>query len=110
VARWLGSPCDLLITAGPQGGLLLRYLHGRVASGRRYAGIPAAVERDPTGAGDTMLAGVLAGRMVGRPRGAVRGHALRLGAICSSLLVEREGLDAVPTISEVRERESRIGA
>jgi hypothetical protein len=111
VARWLGSPCDLLITAGPQGGLLLRYLHGRVASGRRYHGVPAAVELDPTGAGDTMLAGVLAGRMAGRGRdGVVRGHALRIGALASSLLVEREGLDAVPTVAELRARERRPGS
>lgn len=104
VARWLGSPCELLITAGPQGGLLLRYLHGRVASGRRYHGLPAREEVDATGAGDTMLAGLLAGRMAGRAS-TVRGHALRIGALASSLLVEQPGLDAVPTLAAVRERE-----
>jgi sugar/nucleoside kinase (ribokinase family) len=109
VARWLGSPCQLLITAGPQGGLLLRYLHGRVASGRRYPGVPARAEVDPTGAGDTMLAGLLAGRMAGRDS-KVRGHALRIGAIASSLLVEAPGLDAVPTLAAVRAREAELRA
>ena len=109
VARWLGSPCELLITAGSQGGLLLRYLHGKVASGRRYHGIPARAEVDPTGAGDTMLAGMLAGRLAARD-GARRGHALRLGALASSLLVERPGLDSVPTLAAVRQREETLRA
>ena len=107
VARWLGSPCELLITAGPQGGLLLRHLHGRVASGRRYHGIPAREEVDPTGAGDTMLAGLLAGRMAGKDS-VVRGHALRIGALASSLLVEGPGLAAVPTLGAVRAREEDL--
>ena len=105
VARWLGSPCELLITAGPQGGLLLRYLHGRLAGGWRYEGVPAREEVDPTGAGDTMLAGLLAGQLAGSDR-AARGRALRLGAIASSLLVERPGLASVPTLAAIREREA----
>lgn len=103
VASWLGSPCELLITAGPEGGLLLRYRHGRVVGGRRYPGVPVREEVDPTGAGDTMLAGLLAGRLAtgeGRPRGS----ALRLGAFAAALLVERPGLDAVPTLAAVRAR------
>jgi hypothetical protein len=104
VASWLGSPCELLITAGPQGGLLLKYLHGRVASGRRYRGVPARAEVDPTGAGDTMLAGLLAGRIAVTREQAVRGGALRIGAIASSLLVESPGLDSVPWLGAVRER------
>jgi len=111
VARWLGSPCELLITAGLHGGLLLRYRHGRVASGRRYHGIPAREEVDPTGAGDTMLAGLLAGHLAGsraRPEASARGHALRIGALAASLLVERPGLDAVPTISAIRARQATL--
>jgi sugar/nucleoside kinase (ribokinase family) len=107
VARWLGSPCELLITAGPQGGLLLRYLHGRVASGRIYAGVPAREEVDPTGAGDTMLAGVLAGRLAGG-RSWLPGRALRIGALASSLLVEQPGLDSVPWLKSLQEREDSL--
>ncbi len=104
VARWLGSPCELLVTAGPQGGLLLRYRHGRLAGGRRYPSIAARAEIDPTGAGDTMLAGVLAGRLTMSSDRAVQGGALRIGALASSLLVETPGLDSVPWLGAVRER------
>ena len=109
VARWLGSPCELLVTAGPQGGLLLRYLHGRLAGGWRYAGVPARGEVDPTGAGDTMLAGLLAGQLAGADK-AARGRALRLGAMASALLVEQPGLDSVPTLGAIREREMALRA
>jgi hypothetical protein len=107
VAHWLGSPCELLVTAGPQGGLLLRYLHGRLAGGWRYRGVAAREEVDPTGAGDTMLAGLFAGR-IANPDGAARGRALRLGAVAASLLVERPGLDAVPSLPAIREREADL--
>jgi hypothetical protein len=104
VARWLGSPSELLLTAGPQGGLLLSNLDGRVVGGRRYHGIPPRIDVDPTGAGDTILAGVLAARIACGPDVRRDGRDLLIGAVASSLLVERPGLDAVPTLAAVIER------
>jgi len=54
-----------------------------------------------------MLAGLLAGRMAGEDP-AARGRALRLGALASSLLVERPGLDSVPTVGAIRAREADL--
>ena len=60
--------------------MLLELSRGRLVGGRRYAAVPAQAEVDPTGAGDTMLAGVVAARVAGgaedareRPRPAARG-------------------------------------
>ncbi len=104
VGRWLGSPCDLLLTAGPLGGLLLRFRHGRIAGGRRWPGLPIHAELDATGAGDTMLAGVLAAR-VAAAREVDTGRDLRLGALASSLVVEAAGLEAAPTGAAIRARD-----
>ena len=56
-----------------------------------------------------MLFRSLAGRLVARDA-IPRGHALQLGALASSLLVERPGLDSVPTLAAVREREASLRA
>lgn len=104
IARWLGSPCELLLTAGPHGGILLRYLRGRLVGGRTWPGLPVRGEVDATGAGDTMLAGVLAARVVAARRGE-DGRDLRLGALASSLVVEGPGMGAVPHRRGVRERD-----
>jgi sugar/nucleoside kinase (ribokinase family) len=101
LARLLGATVDLLVTAGPAGGLVLRIREGRLVGGRRYPATPARFELDPTGAGDTMLAGVVAARVVGHAR---HGRDVRLGSEAASLLVEAPGLDAVPTLGAIRER------
>ena len=66
-------------------------------------GIPVRHELDPTGAGDTMLAGVLAARLVAGVD-AGRGRDTLVGAIAAGLLVERPGLDAVPALAAIRDR------
>ena len=74
------------MTAGPQGGLLLRYLHGRLAGGWRYRGVPARLELDPTGAGDTFATAYLAARSGGAaPISAAR----RAGALVGDFLAGR---------------------
>jgi hypothetical protein len=95
VSSWLGDRCELLLTAGPAGGLLLELARGRLVGGRSYPGIPPREDVDPTGAGDTMLAGLLAARIAGGGH-ASDGRDLYLGALAATLLVERPGLDAVP--------------
>jgi sugar/nucleoside kinase (ribokinase family) len=121
VSSWLGDRCELLLTAGPAGGLLLELARGRLVGGRRYAGIPPREDVDPTGAGDTMLAGLLAARIaVGGTATGVEtppgggplsgGRDLYIGALAASLLVERPGLDAVPWSSALLERRADASA
>lgn len=105
VARWLGSPSELLLTAGPRGGIVLRYLRGRLVGGRVWPALPIRGEVDATGAGDTMLAGVIAARVVAGRRGD-DGRDLRLGALAAALVVEGPGLDAVPERGAVGAREA----
>jgi sugar/nucleoside kinase (ribokinase family) len=104
VVGWLGSRAEVLLTAGPLGGALLGIEQGRVRGGRRYRAIPAGEEVDPTGAGDTMLSGVLAARIAGGPAARRSGADLRIGAAAASLLVEATGLGGVPWLGAVRER------
>ena len=103
VSSWLGDRCELLLTAGPAGGLLLDLARGRLVGGRRYTAIPPLEEVDPTGAGDTMLAGLLAARIVAGVQ-VERGRDLHVGALAAALLVERPGLDAVPSLRDLRRR------
>jgi sugar/nucleoside kinase (ribokinase family) len=104
VATWLRDRSDLLVTAGDRGGLLLHIREGRVTGGRHFPSIPARVDLDPTGAGDTVLASLLAARIAAGQDAAVAGRELRVAAVAASLLVERPGLDAVPTLAAIRER------
>jgi sugar/nucleoside kinase (ribokinase family) len=107
ISSWLGDRCELLLTAGPVGGLLLELVRGRLVGGRRYPGIPPREDVDPTGAGDTILAGVLSARIAGS-RSVTAGRDLHLGALAATLLVERAGLDAVPTLAEIRARAAEV--
>jgi sugar/nucleoside kinase (ribokinase family) len=104
IGGWLRPAAELLLTAGPEGGLLLRYGGGRLLGGRTYPSVPSRVELDPTGAGDTMLSGLLAARVAGGRALRSSGADLRIGAAAASLLVERPGLDAVPTLRELAGR------
>jgi sugar/nucleoside kinase (ribokinase family) len=103
VSSWLGDRCELLFTAGPAGGLLMTLERGRLVGGRRYPAMPAGPEVDPTGAGDTILAGVLGARIVAGAQ-AGRGRDLRVGALATALLIEGLGLESVPTLRQLRER------
>jgi sugar/nucleoside kinase (ribokinase family) len=66
--------------------------------------MPSPIEVDATGAGDTMLAGLVAARVSAGSEGRVRGRDVRLGAVAASLLVEGPGMDSVPTFAQIRDR------
>jgi sugar/nucleoside kinase (ribokinase family) len=110
VCRWLGRDDELLLTCGDEGGLLITLGAHRIQRLVRYPPIAAAADVDPTGAGDVMLAGVLAARVAGGDAARAGGRDLRLGAATASLVVERAGLLGVPTLAQVRERLRGVGA
>lgn len=109
LGRWLAPRSDLLLTAGLLGGMLLRYEHGEIVTARTYPSVPSLLEIDPAGAGDTMLAGLVASRIVAGAAGQEQGRDLRLGASAASLLVEGPGLDSVPTFTRLMARIFRSG-
>ena len=94
----------LLLTAGARGGALLHLDDAGRVRGRTFRAVPARAEVDPTGAGDSTLAALLAGRLALGPDGAWEGRAIHLAALAGSLLVENVGLPAVPTLHAIRER------
>lgn len=104
VGAWVGDECDVLLTAGLVGGLLIRMRAGRITGARAYPSVPSLGEVDPTGAGDTMLAGLVAARLVGGEEAQRRGRDVFTGAAASSLLVEGPGMDSVPTVAQLRAR------
>lgn len=105
----LHAGAELLLTDGRRGGIAV----GPDAAGRRrrrtWLAITADREIDPTGAGDALLAGVVAARL-GDPLGTVaaspvrRTGDLRLGAAVASLTVEAPGLAGVPSRVAVEAR------
>jgi sugar/nucleoside kinase (ribokinase family) len=104
IGGWMAPMSELLLTAGSLGGLLVRFESGGIVAVRAYPSVPAPVEIDPTGAGDTMLAGLVAARVVAGPEARVHARDLHLGALAASLLVEGPGMDSVPTSSRIRRR------
>jgi sugar/nucleoside kinase (ribokinase family) len=100
---WLRPRAEVLMTAGPLGGVLFEVEQGSIQTMTAYPAAPAGDEVDPTGAGDVALAGYLAGRIAARRVG----PALRLAALAAAALVEGPGLDSVPTLAGIR---ARIGA
>ena len=100
----------LLVTHGAKGGLLVTTAaDGGAPEVWRY--LPTATDRevDPTGAGDTFLAALLAATirpsLLGPSRG--RGADLRFAAAAGSLAVEAVGLDGVPDRTAVMVRRAR---
>lgn len=104
IGAWVGEECDVLLTAGLVGGLLLRMHGGRIVHARAYPSVPSFREIDPTGAGDTMLAGLVAARLVAGDEGRRLGRDLYTGAAASSLLVEGPGMNSVPTFAQLLAR------
>lgn len=104
IGAWVGDECDVLLTAGLIGGVLLRFRGGRIVGARAYPSIPSAAEVDPTGAGDTMLAGLVAARLVAGDEGERLGRDVHTGATAASLLVEGPGMDSVPTFGRLLAR------
>lgn len=101
IGAWVGDECDVLLTAGLIGGVLLRIRAGRIVDARAYPSVPSVEEIDPTGAGDTMLAGFVAARLVAGEESERLGRDIYLGAAASSLLVEGPGMNSVPTFGQL---------
>jgi sugar/nucleoside kinase (ribokinase family) len=101
---WMRPAAEVLLTAGFRGGLLLRRDPGGVVAGHRFPPVPARVELDATGAGDSTLAALMCARVAAGATARARGRDLRLAAIVGSLLVEGPGLDSVPTLAAIRRR------
>lgn len=99
LAALLHPGADLVITEGRGGGLLIRVGEEGPPEAIPYPSTPTDSEVDPTGAGDTFLAALLATErragMAGRRR-PPRVLDLRFAAAAGSLVVEGPGLSAVP--------------
>jgi hypothetical protein len=107
LAALVGPGDTLLVTDGARGGTVIETAPDGLSRSRdRWAAIPTANLVDPTGAGDTLLAGVFAARLVPGLLGGREGHGidLRFGAAAASLTCEGPGLGAVPDLSRVLER------
>lgn len=102
----------LLVTRGDHGGLLVTVGPDGPTETVRYLPIDTSHEVDPTGAGDTFLAALLASvvrpSIAGRRR-LRRSPDLRFAAAAGSLVVEGPGLTAVPDLVAVNERVGRDG-
>jgi sugar/nucleoside kinase (ribokinase family) len=110
LSRFLHPGARLLVTQGGQGGLLVTTGDDGPVEVLRY--LPTATDRevDPTGAGDTFLAALLAvlvrPSVAGSP-GDSPARALRFAAAAGSLAVEDVGLAGVPDRTAVLIRRAR---
>jgi hypothetical protein len=100
ICALLGPESELLMTAGHRGGCTLGP-HGRIR--QAYPPVPAREQVDPTGAGDVIMAALVAALTSSGTTDRVRsrGRHLRFAATAASLLVEQPGLDAVPDRAKV---------
>jgi len=110
LSGFLHRGARLLVTQGGHGGLLVTTGdHGPVEV-LRYLSTPTEREVDPTGAGDTFLAALLAvlvrPSVAGSP-GRSLARALRFAAAAGSLAVEDVGLAGVPDRTSVLIRRAR---
>jgi sugar/nucleoside kinase (ribokinase family) len=110
LTSFLHPGARLLVTQGGQGGLLVTTGEDGPRELLRYLPTPTEREVDPTGAGDTFLAALLA--VIARPGiAASPGHsmarALRFAAAAGSLAVEGIGLAGVPDRTSVLIRRAR---
>jgi len=110
LAGFLHPGARLLVTEGNLGGLMIRVGEGDGREVLRYLPTATDGEADPTGAGDTFLAALLASvlrpAIVGRPRSR-RSPDLRFAAAAGSLAVEGPGLAGVPDRAAVLLRRAR---
>jgi sugar/nucleoside kinase (ribokinase family) len=110
LTSFLQPGARLLVTQGGQGGLLVTTGGTGPVEVLRYQPTPTEREVDPTGAGDTFLAALLA--VLVRPSvaaspGRSLGRALRFAAAAGSLAVEDYGLAGVPDRTSVLIRRAR---
>jgi sugar/nucleoside kinase (ribokinase family) len=116
LTSFLHPSARLLVTQGGQGGLLATADQGGPVEVLRYLPTPTDREVDPTGAGDTFLAALLAVQVrasVAASPGRSLARALRFAAAAGSLAVEDRGLAGVPDrrsvlIRRARERVRRV--
>jgi sugar/nucleoside kinase (ribokinase family) len=107
LAAFVGPGDTLLVTDGVRGGTAIETARDGASTARtRWAAIPVPRAVDPTGAGDTFLAGVFAARFAPAILGDHAGEDadLRFGAAVASLTCEGPGLHGVPELSAVLER------
>jgi sugar/nucleoside kinase (ribokinase family) len=97
-------PVALLLTCGADGGFHVDLRRDASVRWRRYRPLPCRIESDPTGAGDVMLAALLAARVVGGDERTAPGADLRFAAAAASLVVERPGLLGVPGLAAIAGR------
>ncbi|MDH4141157.1 MAG: PfkB family carbohydrate kinase [Chloroflexota bacterium] len=100
----------LLVTQGHRGGLLVSVGADGPTGSLRYLPTETESEVDPTGAGDTFLAALVAVTLRPSLAGLLRrrlGADLRFAAAAGSLAVERVGLSGVPDLASVRTRAVR---
>ncbi len=100
----------LLVTQGGMGGLLVTTGSDGPVEVLRYLPTPTEREVDPTGAGDTFLAALLAAIVrpsVAGPRAGPLASSLRFAAAAGSLAVEDIGLAGVPDRTAVLIRRAR---
>jgi sugar/nucleoside kinase (ribokinase family) len=110
LTAFLHPGARLLVTQGGHGGLLVTTGDDGPVEVLRYLPTPTEQEIDPTGAGDTFLAALLA--VLVRPNvaaspGSSLARALRFAAAAGSLAVEDIGLDGVPDRTTVLIRRAR---
>lgn len=101
---------ELALTAGRWGGVLLRRTPGGSVEARRWAAVPARRDVDATGAGDVLLAALVAARLVLGPDRAGRPASLRFAAAAASLSIEGIGLSGVPDLPSIRRRLHEVSA
>jgi len=110
LARLLRPGADLLVTEGVLGGRLWPVRRDGVGDPIQYPAIASDGEVDPTGAGDTFLAALLASLVRpsllpgGRTDPAAR---LDFAAAAASLVIEDIGLLGVPDLTAVHTRHAR---
>jgi sugar/nucleoside kinase (ribokinase family) len=110
LARFVHPGARLLVTQGGHGGLLATTGDGGATDVLRYLPTRSEREVDPTGAGDTFLAALLAVLVrpgIAGPAGRTLAGALRFAAAAGSLAVEDIGLDGVPDRPAVLARRGR---
>lgn len=114
----LHAGARLVVTEGDGGGQLLRTGGEGSIEEVRYEAVPSDREVDPTGAGDTFLAALLAwivrpGIAAGAPSDPTQrlGPGLAFAAATASLVIEGRGLLGVPDLAAVHARSAgRHGA
>ncbi len=105
VVDLLAPGTDLIVTHGREGGHHLHLDAARQVTTIPFAAIASEREVDATGAGDTFLAALVATAI--RPdlrSDPTARFDLRFAAAAASLVVEGDGLAAVPNLEAVRER------